>query len=210
RGEGAIIARERRQWEEAGRLAGRALAALEDGHLEGYVVAAFVHAVAARAALAQGEAVQAREHLARAVPLRPLLTSAMPPRAVQTLVELARAYLALDDVAGARTALRQADEIIGRLPHLGGLPGPAARPRGAPPPPWVCCPARPPACGRPSTGSDRARPGRRPSPPPSCACCRCCRPTSPCWRSASGCTCPATRPRPSPSRSPASSGCPPP
>jgi LuxR family transcriptional regulator, maltose regulon positive regulatory protein len=130
-GERAIIAMERRQWEEAGRLAGRALAALEDGHLEGYSVAAFVHAVAARAALAQGEAVRAREHLARAVHLRPLLTSAMPHRAVQTLVELAQAYLALDDVAGARTALRQADEIIRRRPDLGVLPGQAADLRAA-------------------------------------------------------------------------------
>jgi LuxR family maltose regulon positive regulatory protein len=130
-GERAIIAMERRQWEEAGRLAGQALAALEDGHLEGYVVAAFVHAVAARAALAQGEAVRAREHLARAVHLRPLLTSAMPHRAVQTLVELAQAYLALDDVAGARTALRQADEIIRRRPDLGVLPGQAADLRAA-------------------------------------------------------------------------------
>jgi LuxR family transcriptional regulator, maltose regulon positive regulatory protein len=130
-GERAIIAMERRQWEEAGRLAGRALAVLEDGHLDGYVVAAFVHAVAARAALAQGEAVRSRQHLARAVHLRPLLTSAMPHRAVQTLVELAQAYLALDDVAGARTALRQADEIIGRRPDLGVLPGQAAGLRAA-------------------------------------------------------------------------------
>jgi LuxR family transcriptional regulator, maltose regulon positive regulatory protein len=130
-GERAIIAMERRQSEEAGRLAGQALAALEDGHLEGYVVAAFVHAVAARAALAQGETVRAREHLARAVHLRPLLTSAMPHRAVQTLVELAQAYLALDDVAGARTALRQADEIIRGRPDLGVLPGQAADLRAA-------------------------------------------------------------------------------
>jgi LuxR family transcriptional regulator, maltose regulon positive regulatory protein len=130
-GERAIIAMERRQWEEAGRLAGRALAALEDGHLDGYVVAAFVHAVAARAMLGQGGAARAREHLARAVRLRPLLTSAMPHRAVQTLVELARAYLALDDVAGARTALRQADEILRRRPNLGVLPGQAADLRAA-------------------------------------------------------------------------------
>ena len=130
-GERAIIAMERRQWEEAGRLAGRALAALEDGHLDGYVVAAFVHAVAARAALGQGDAARAREHLARAVRLRPLLTSAMPHRAVQTLVELAQAYLALDDVAGARTALRQADEILRRRPNLGVLPGQAADLRAA-------------------------------------------------------------------------------
>jgi LuxR family transcriptional regulator, maltose regulon positive regulatory protein len=130
-GERAIIAMDRRQWEEAGRLAERALAVLEDGHLGGSVVAAFVHAVAARAGLGLGDAVRAREHLARAVHLRPLLTAAMPHRAVQTLVVLAQAYLALDDAAGARTALRQADEIIRRRPNLGVLPGQAADLRAA-------------------------------------------------------------------------------
>jgi LuxR family maltose regulon positive regulatory protein len=130
-GERAIIAMERRQWEEAGRLAERALAVLEDGRLHGYVVAAFVHAVAARAALGLGDAVRARAHLARAVHLRPLLTASMPHRAVQTLVELAQAYLALEDVAGARTALRQADGIIRRHPNLGVLPGQAADLRAA-------------------------------------------------------------------------------
>ncbi|HEY4725753.1 MAG TPA: LuxR C-terminal-related transcriptional regulator, partial [Actinomycetota bacterium] len=36
------------------------------------------------------------------------------------------AYLALDDVAGARAALRQADEILGQRPDLGVLPAQAA------------------------------------------------------------------------------------
>ena len=130
-GQRAIIAMERRQWEEGDRLAERSLAVLAAGHLDDYVMAAFVHSVAARAALHRGDPARAREHLARAVHLRPLLTSAMPHRAVQTLVELVRAYLALDDVAGARTALRQADEIIGRRPDLGVLPGQAAGLRAA-------------------------------------------------------------------------------
>jgi LuxR family transcriptional regulator, maltose regulon positive regulatory protein len=125
-GQRAIIAMERRQWDEAGRLAERALAALAAGHLDDYVMAAFVHTVAARAVLHQGDATRAREHLARAVHLRPLLTSAMPHRSVQTLLELAQAYLALDDAAGARTVLRQADEIIRQRPSLGILPGQAA------------------------------------------------------------------------------------
>jgi LuxR family transcriptional regulator, maltose regulon positive regulatory protein len=130
-GQRAIIAMERGRWEEAGRLAERALAVLREGRLDGYVVAAFVHTVAARAVLGRGDAARAREHLARAVHLRPLLTSAMPHRAVQTLVELAHAYLALDDVAGARTALRQADEILRQRPDLGVLPGQAAELRAA-------------------------------------------------------------------------------
>jgi LuxR family transcriptional regulator, maltose regulon positive regulatory protein len=124
--ERAIIALERRHWEEAGRLAERAVAVLEAGQLDGYAMAAFVHTVAARAALHRDGAADAREHLARAVHLRPLLTAAMPHRSVQTLLELARAYLALDDVAGARAVLRQAGEIIRERPSLGVLPGQAA------------------------------------------------------------------------------------
>jgi LuxR family maltose regulon positive regulatory protein len=125
-GQRAIIAMERRRWEEAGRLADQALAALAAGHLDDYAMAAFVHMVAARAALGQGDPARARKHLARTVHLRPLLTSAMPHRSVQTLLELAQAYLALDDVAGARAVLRQADEIIRERPGLGVLPGQAA------------------------------------------------------------------------------------
>ena len=124
--ERAVIALERRQWEAAGRLAGQAVDALRAGDLDDYAMAAFVHTVAARAALALGDPGQAREHLARAIRLRPLLTSAMPHRSAQTLLELARAYLALDDAAGARAVLRQAGEIIRQRPSLGVLPAQAA------------------------------------------------------------------------------------
>jgi LuxR family maltose regulon positive regulatory protein len=125
-GERAIIATGRRQLQEAGRLADGALAALRTGHLDDYAMAAFVHAVAARVALLEGDTARAREHLARAIRLRPLLTSAMPHRSVQTLLELARAYLGLEDVAGARAVLGQADEVIQQHPDLGVLPGQAA------------------------------------------------------------------------------------
>ena len=113
-------------WQEAGRLAGRAVDVLRAGNLDDYAMAAFVHTVAARAALALSDPGKAREHLARAIRLRPLLTSAMPHRSVQTLLELARAYLALDDAAGARAVLRQAGEIIRQRPSLGVLPAQAA------------------------------------------------------------------------------------
>ncbi|HEY6706241.1 MAG TPA: LuxR C-terminal-related transcriptional regulator [Actinomycetota bacterium] len=122
-GQRAVIAMERQQWDEAGRLSDRALATLRAGRLHDYAMAAFVHAVAARAVLHLGDGGRAREHLTRATNLRPLLTSAMPHRSVQTLAEMARAYLALDDVAGARAVLRQAGEIIRQRPSLGVLPG---------------------------------------------------------------------------------------
>jgi LuxR family maltose regulon positive regulatory protein len=120
--ERAVVAMDRQQWGEAGRLADQAVAALRAGRLEGYAMAAFTHAVAARTALHHGDADRARAHLTRAVHLRPLLTSAMPHRSVQTLTEMARTYLALDDVAGARAVLRQADEILQQRPNLGVLP----------------------------------------------------------------------------------------
>jgi LuxR family transcriptional regulator, maltose regulon positive regulatory protein len=121
-GERAVIAMERRRWEEAGRLAEEAVAVLRTGHLDDYAMAAFVRTVAARAALHLGDAAGARRHLARAVHLRPLLTSAMPHRSVQTLLGLGRVYLALDDVAGARAVVRQAGGIIRERPDLGALP----------------------------------------------------------------------------------------
>jgi LuxR family maltose regulon positive regulatory protein len=124
--ERALIAMDRRRWEEAGRLAEQAVGIVHTGQLEGYAMAAFVHTVAARAALHLRDPAGAREHLGRAVHLRPLLTSAMPHRSVQTLLELARAYLGLDDVAGARAAVRQAGEIIQERPSLGTLPDQAA------------------------------------------------------------------------------------
>jgi LuxR family maltose regulon positive regulatory protein len=81
-----------------------------------------VHAVAARTALHRGELTGARNHLARAARLRPLLTYAVPWGAVQTLLQLGQAYLALDDLAGARTVLGQARDILQLRPDLGVLP----------------------------------------------------------------------------------------
>ena len=121
-GERAVVAMERQQWDEAARLADRAVAALQAGRLDGYAMAAFTYAVAARTTLHLADADRARAHLTRAVHLRPLLTSSMPHRSVQTLIEMARTYLALDDVAGARAVLRQAEEVLRQRPNLGVLP----------------------------------------------------------------------------------------
>ena len=113
---------ERHDRTEAEGLVGRALAILESGQLHDYVVSPFIHAVAARAALDQGDIPRALEHLARADRLRPLLTHAMPHGAVQTLLELARTYLALNNIAATRGVLRQARDILRRRPDLGSLP----------------------------------------------------------------------------------------
>jgi LuxR family transcriptional regulator, maltose regulon positive regulatory protein len=95
------------------------------GRLDDYPQTALVHAVAARTALVRGDGPRAREHLARVARLRPLLTYGLSFFAVQTLLELGRACLALDDAAGARTALRQARDVLRQRPDLGDLPAQA-------------------------------------------------------------------------------------
>jgi LuxR family maltose regulon positive regulatory protein len=120
--ERTVLAIHRDDWGQADTLAGQALAILQAGQLDDYIMSALVHGVAARTALHRGDIQAAREHLARAARLRPLLTHAIPTLAVQTLLELGRAYLALDDLAGARAVLRQARDILQLRPDLGILP----------------------------------------------------------------------------------------
>jgi LuxR family transcriptional regulator, maltose regulon positive regulatory protein len=66
-----------------------------------------------------------RRELARAQRLRPLLTYAVPYSAVQVRIELTRVLVALGDMAGARTLMREIDELLRRRPELGTLVGEA-------------------------------------------------------------------------------------
>jgi LuxR family transcriptional regulator, maltose regulon positive regulatory protein len=50
-----------------------------------------------------------------------LLTYALPYFAVQARIELARVHLALADLAGARTLIREVDELLRHRPGLGIL-----------------------------------------------------------------------------------------
>ena len=81
-----------------------------------------VYAAAARVAIHHGNRDQADQDLARAKQLRPQATHALPYYAVQARLELIRAYLALSDVAGARTVLREVDDLLRWRPDLGTLP----------------------------------------------------------------------------------------
>jgi LuxR family maltose regulon positive regulatory protein len=63
----------------------------------------------------------ARQELISAQRLRPTLTYALPHLAVQARVELLRVHLALGDLAGARTLMREIDELLQRRPDLGTL-----------------------------------------------------------------------------------------
>jgi LuxR family maltose regulon positive regulatory protein len=119
--ERSLVAIEGQNWKQAATLSEQASEVVRTGGLEGYVVSALVHGVAARVAVHRGEVARAQEQLARATRLRPLLTYALPYLAVQTLLELGRTCLGLDDAAGARIVLRQARDVLRRRPDLGIL-----------------------------------------------------------------------------------------
>ena len=65
-------------------------------------------------------------HFHTAQRTRPVLTYAVPHMAVQARIELIRVHLALADLAGARTLMREVDELLRRRPDLGTLVGEAA------------------------------------------------------------------------------------
>ena len=124
--ERGIVAIVRDEWQEADAFAEQALAFVQDGSLDRYWTSALVYAFVARCALHRGDLQRAREYVARAARLRPLLSSALPVVSAQTLLELARCYISLGDIGGARTVLRQAQDIFGQRPGLGDLPRQAA------------------------------------------------------------------------------------
>ena len=94
---------------------------MADEHLESYVEATVVYAVAARTAAMAGHVELARSYVAAGARLRPRCTAAIPWSA-QFLCQLAHAYLAVGDAVGARAVLRQVRDIMAVTPDLGVLP----------------------------------------------------------------------------------------
>jgi LuxR family transcriptional regulator, maltose regulon positive regulatory protein len=78
-------------------------------------------AAQARVAIHRGDIVAARQQLVNAQRLRPAATYAQPHLAVQARIELIRVRLALADTAGARTLMREVDEILRIRPDMGTL-----------------------------------------------------------------------------------------
>ena len=111
----------RNQWNQAEALAGEARSLLDQAGLED----AAVCAAQARVALHRGDVPAARRELVSAQRLRSLLTYAQPHVAVQTRIELIRAHIALADISGARTLMREVDEVLKLRPRLGLLVGEA-------------------------------------------------------------------------------------
>jgi LuxR family maltose regulon positive regulatory protein len=123
--ERSLAAMARGDWVLAEDLAGQARVTLRQAGAEESYIAPLVCAVQARAAIHRGDVPAARQQLISAQRARPLLTYAIPHVAVQARIELIRVHLALADTAGARTLMREIEEIFRRRPDLGTLVGQA-------------------------------------------------------------------------------------
>ncbi len=119
--ERSVLALARGDWEAAESLVDEARSFMEAHRFDDYPTSALVYVAAARVALHRGRVKDASDDLVRAQRLRARLTYSMPWLAVQVRLELARAYLALADPAGARTMLREVEDVLRRIPDLGVL-----------------------------------------------------------------------------------------
>jgi LuxR family transcriptional regulator, maltose regulon positive regulatory protein len=106
-------------WDLGERYLSEARAVARESNVEDYPAVTIMHAAAARMALHHADRPAARAELTRAQRLRPALTYAVPHLAVQARTELIQAHLALADLAGARTLMREVDQILVRRPRLG-------------------------------------------------------------------------------------------
>jgi LuxR family maltose regulon positive regulatory protein len=123
--ERALVAIARNQWDQAHDLARHASSALRQAGIEDLYTIPLVCALQARTALHRADAATVRRELVDAQRLRHLLTYAIPHLAVQARIELTRVHLALGDLTGAKTLMREIDELLTRRPGLGTLVGEA-------------------------------------------------------------------------------------
>ncbi len=119
--ERSLVAMARSQWSRAEVLTDQARTVLRQVGIDESYATPLICAAQARAALRRGDVPAARKELVSAQRLRHLLTYAMPQLAVQARIELARVHLAVGDLAGARTLMREIDDLLRRRPGLGTL-----------------------------------------------------------------------------------------
>ena len=121
----SLVAMARSERDRAEVLADQARTVLRRAGIEDSHAIPLICALRARSAAHRGDVPAARRELISAQHLRPLLTYALPYLAVQARLELARVHLALADPAGARTLMREVDDLLRRRPGLGTLLGQA-------------------------------------------------------------------------------------
>jgi LuxR family maltose regulon positive regulatory protein len=117
----SLVAMARDEWDRAEGFAGRARTVLFRAGIEESYATPLISALRARAAMHRGDGPAARRELISAQHLRSLLTYALPYLAVQARLELAHVHLALADQPGARTLMREVDDLLRRRPGLGTL-----------------------------------------------------------------------------------------
>jgi LuxR family transcriptional regulator, maltose regulon positive regulatory protein len=117
--ERALLAMARGEWSRAEVLVGQAGAVIDRAGIDDLLTSV----VRARVASHRGDRPAARRELIAAQRVRPSLSYAQPHLAVQARIELTHTYLALDDMAGARTVMREIEEVLRRRPDLGTLVG---------------------------------------------------------------------------------------
>ena len=117
----AMIAMARDSWADVERHLRHASSLVRGAPLEEDVTSSMVYAIQARRAIRHGDQAAAHRDLIAAQRLCPRLTYGIPWLAVQVRLELARSYLSLADPAGARTLVREIDEIVHHRPDLGVL-----------------------------------------------------------------------------------------
>ena len=122
----ATIAIERGEWVEAAELVALARDGVVRSGMTELAIMGLVFALAARISMRRGNRIQAVADQAHANRLRAGLSDAIPWLAVGTRLELARVALAQSDAAGARTLLREADDVLRRFPPMGRLADDAA------------------------------------------------------------------------------------
>jgi LuxR family maltose regulon positive regulatory protein len=123
--ERSLVAMTGSEWSRAEALAERAGTVLRRARIEESYATPLLSAVQGRAAMHRGDVLAARQELVSAQRLRHLLTYALPYFAVQARIELIRVHFALADLAGAKTLMREVDELLRRRPNLGNLAGEA-------------------------------------------------------------------------------------
>jgi LuxR family transcriptional regulator, maltose regulon positive regulatory protein len=119
--ERALVAITRGEWDRAEVLSGQARTALRRARREESYATPLVCAAQARVSLHRADLPTVRQHLVTAQRLRPELTCALPHLALQARIELTRVYNALADLAGARTLMREIDDLLRRRPGMGAL-----------------------------------------------------------------------------------------
>ncbi len=117
----SLLSMDRGEWNVAADDLEHARRQITALHLNEYGASAITFAASARAALHDRDMQSARGYLSHAMRLRPQFTWAVAPGAVHLRLELAKVLLAFADPAGARSMLREIDEILRHRPDLGIL-----------------------------------------------------------------------------------------